>query len=480
MRRTPLPPAAMATDAERLFEAMNTGDAEEVRRVIDAGVDPNAKDDSGVTVLYSTSQAAGLNAMDMRFVEVLLEKGADPNLANDVEDWRYPPLFHVVSPQHLDVVKLLLEHDDIDVNAKYENDTGPLHWAIAPDRLPMVKLLLQKGADVNARHYLGYTVLHKAADWGLLEFVELLVAHGADVNAKSDSGDTVLFCTVESATSPSRQTIDDPMFSYPDVVELLLKKGADVHAENNDGFSALLVAVERGDVSFVERLLKAGDVNAKNRNGDTALHIALQFGQREMAHRLLERGAVAVIANNKRRTPLHLALQPQDGEPDVELIRKMLLPSGALVRLAKDAVDAHEKRQKRIKVGLEGAARRQSPALEELADTLAGVGASRCAPGTGVRLVALLRRLAYPKAGGNGAGAEEAFQALKRRRLGDAYTERRRRHRLAVRPAMQSSDFISELAEALAGVNLHDPNPGATKGLAAAAVKLDAIAGEGA
>ena len=45
---------------------------------------------------------------------------------------------------------------------------------------------------------------------------------------------------------------------------------------------------------------------------------------------------------------------------------------------------------------------------------------------------------------------------------------------------MQSSDFISELAEALADVNLHDPNPGATKGLAAAAVKLDAIAGEGA
>ena len=58
--------------------------------------------------------------------------------------------------------------------------------------------------------------------------------------------------------------------------------------------------------------------------------------------------------------------------------------------------------------------------------------------------------------------------------------ERRGRHRRAVVAAVRSADFLSELAEGLAGVNLFESDPRAPKSLVASAVRLDALAAEGA
>ncbi|MEC7232777.1 MAG: hypothetical protein VXW31_07560, partial [Planctomycetota bacterium] len=176
-------------------------------------------------------------------------------------------------------------------------------------------------------------------------------------------------------------------------------------------------------------------------------------------------------------TPLHMALRPWEGEPDVELICKMLTTSGALVNLAEDGLKAHGERQKRIVKGLKSAVR--SPGfLEDLANTLAGIDALGCAEGSGAMLKALLRQLdAFAgNAGDEGEGEpEEPGRAPKRHRLGDAYMERRGRHRLAVVRAVESAEFLSELADGLAGVNLFESDAGATKGLVAAAGTLDAL-----
>ena len=233
-----------------------------------------------------------------------------------------------------------------------------------------------------------------------------------------------------------------------------------------------------GLLNVVKLLVEKGaEVNGMANEGGTPLHTAAYFGQRAVVYFLLERGAVAVIADSEGTTPLHLALTPWEGEPDVELICKMLLPSGALVDIATDVVDAHEKRQKRIVKGLKRAVR--SPGfLEDLADTLAGIDALGCAEGSGAMLKALLRQLdAFAgNAGDEGAGGpEEPGRAPNRRRLGDAYEERRGRHRLAVVRAVESAEFLSELAGGLAGVNLFESDAGATKGLVAAAGTLDAL-----
>ena len=58
--------------------------------------------------------------------------------------------------------------------------------------------------------------------------------------------------------------------------------------------------------------------------------------------------------------------------------------------------------------------------------------------------------------------------------------DRRGRHGLALAAAVRKADFLSNLAEGLADVNLFASDPGAPKQLVASAVALDALAEGGA
>jgi len=60
-----------------------------------------------------------------------------------------------------------------------------IFWAVEHGRLPLVRKLLNSGADVNARspNGSGGTLLHNAAFDGNVAMVKLLVGKGADVNA---------------------------------------------------------------------------------------------------------------------------------------------------------------------------------------------------------------------------------------------------------------------------------------------------------
>ena len=61
-----------SSDEQRLFRAAKTGDLEEVRRLLRAGVDVNARNEYGYTALI-VAASYGHPAV----VEVLLEKGAN-------------------------------------------------------------------------------------------------------------------------------------------------------------------------------------------------------------------------------------------------------------------------------------------------------------------------------------------------------------------------------------------------------------------
>ena len=306
-----------------------------------------------------------------------------------------------------------------------------LHGAVRRRDLDGVKELLARGADVHAEsdvHADGCPVLLLAVARGDLDIVAALLEKGADVNVKGYHDDHLTSRCTALHVAAER--------CHLDMMKLLLKKGANVHARGDTGYTVLeCAAMSReycgtGRLEVVELLLKNGvDMNAQspttrrlwsNDCGNTALHYAVMHSRKEMAYFLLEHGAVAVIENYRRLTPLDYAIIPLDrslnrnGEPDVELICRMLLPSGALVRLAKDVVEAHEKRQKRIEACLKRA--EQSPGfLTDLAGALAGIEAPDCARGTGTVLAALVRKMdAFAKSAGNGTGAQEANQAPKR------------------------------------------------------------------
>ena len=67
-----------------------------------------------------------------------------------------------------------------------------LHFAVMKGRLPLIDLLVTRGADINSRTRNGTTPLHTAVAYSKLEVAEYLVARGADINAQSASGATPL------------------------------------------------------------------------------------------------------------------------------------------------------------------------------------------------------------------------------------------------------------------------------------------------
>jgi hypothetical protein len=181
------------------------------------------------------------NEGDVERVKKLLEKGADPN-ARNVVSWT--PLHVVASKNHIEIAKLLLEHG-ADPNVQEEHGRTPLHVAVSKNYVDMVRLLLEHGADPNTQDENGHTPLHWAAFYGQVDVVRLLLEHGADPNAEDKDGDTPLHWAAS--------------WGRVDVVRLLLEHGADPTVKNKYGNTPLdLARVEgyHGIVSLIEEWLR--------------------------------------------------------------------------------------------------------------------------------------------------------------------------------------------------------------------------------
>jgi uncharacterized protein len=145
--------------------------------------------------LYKASESG-----DAALVRKLLLEGADPNTRSKLTD-ATPALVAAVNNGHIEVVGLLLVCG-ADVNAKGERSgwTALMRAAVGDNRrllqqrLVMVILLLDDGADVNARDARGSTPLMKAcmAEPVNQEVVRLLISRGADINARDSLGQTAL------------------------------------------------------------------------------------------------------------------------------------------------------------------------------------------------------------------------------------------------------------------------------------------------
>ncbi|KAJ7167380.1 hypothetical protein C8R43DRAFT_1121809 [Mycena crocata] len=132
--------------------------------------------------------------------------------------------------------------------------------------IPIVKLLLERGADIHAGDE---AALQEAALRGKLEVVRLLLENGADIHAGDDAA-------VQGAVS----------WGQLEVVRLLLEKGADIHAGDD---AALQIAAEWGQLGFVRFLLENGaDIHAGD---EAALQGAARTGELEVVRLLLENGA---------------------------------------------------------------------------------------------------------------------------------------------------------------------------------------------
>ncbi|KAJ4151153.1 hypothetical protein LMH87_011868 [Akanthomyces muscarius] len=236
---------------------------------------------------------------DLRMLEYLLSKGANPNWDNPCEPNRLSPVAKVFEPccpadrwpevrqSREKIFSVLLQH-----GAKLKGVAFPGHVCSMP--LRMLQRLCEYGWEVNRRLPEKDSLLQYATEDQMEDVVELLLDTDADINAPPapTRGNTALQIAV------SKRNVR--------LVKLFLSKGADVNGPPSPehGATALQRAVMVGSMPIFVLLLENGaDVNAPAAliGGRTALGAAAEYGRLDMSH----------ILSHKNKEPETLWLRCQ-------------------------------------------------------------------------------------------------------------------------------------------------------------------------
>ena len=280
-----------------------------VTHLLDAGADLNARDNKGYTALHWAAAQSG----NGRVVKVLLDRGADPLAeSNDGRTPLHSALRYRAEPS---VVSRMLD-------TGVDEYLTPLQLAVLRGDVTAVEGTLADGADPNEADHYGWRALHFAVPLAGLEVVSALLAAGADVDARTGSGATALHLAAPQAPVP--------------VVSALLDGGADPNARDEDsGRTPLHYAAQLLEkpllLPVITALLRAGaDPRSPDANMVSPLHSVLPNAAvtAPVVWELLEAGAEPMARNRWGNTPLHIAA----GRTDDIAVIEALLAAGADTR----------------------------------------------------------------------------------------------------------------------------------------------------
>ena len=165
---------AGAANHDDLIMAVVLDDAAQVRRLVEADVDPNLRDDAGSTALL---YAISLENAEM--VETLIDLGANPNIKGEGGIFRAPLMVAAFldDAQAAERISRLLIEARADVNARTDFfDMTPLMVASLNGNTGVARLLIEAGADVHAEDVNNMTALDLAGGSNSEDVVDLLQA----------------------------------------------------------------------------------------------------------------------------------------------------------------------------------------------------------------------------------------------------------------------------------------------------------------
>ena len=301
--------------------ACHIGDSERVRELLDQ--DPSLANRVSEYVTYYPGSGAPLrNAAangHLEIVELLLSRGADPNLREEGIAPHGYALYAAVADRHLEVARLLLEHGAFP-NPEVESSADALSRAISNADQAMIDLLCSYGA-ARALHLLAYSgdVLTAAAV--LAANPALADDPDALVNAAGEGHEPFVRLLLRYQPDLPKR-IAFPGWSVGartrELNELLFEHGMDPSQPDWLHVTPLHHFARKGDVDRAAQFIDHGaDLNARDEDiGSTPLGWAAKYGQLPMVELLLERGARPSLPDDPPwATPLAWALRR--GHPEI-------------------------------------------------------------------------------------------------------------------------------------------------------------------
>jgi ankyrin repeat protein len=335
--------AVPSTLDSQLIAAAWKNDVAEAKRLITAGANVNAVDD--------TVQSAFLIAASEGYLELLdltLAHGAD---VRSLDSYHGTALIRAAERGHAAVVGRLIKAG---VAVNHVNNLGwtALHEAVilgkgTPTYVDTVRLLIAGGADrtkpavndgatpVQAAKDRGQTAVSAALDagppWNTRAATEALLAAAASGDANKVAAALAAGAPIESRDDHRRTPL--LLASLNDRVEvarLLVALGADPDAQDDREDSAWLVTGVTGSVAMLETLLPANpDLTLRNRFGGISVIPASERGHVDYVRRVVKTKINLNHINNLGWTALLEAIILGKGTQQWQDIVKILIAAGA-------------------------------------------------------------------------------------------------------------------------------------------------------
>ena len=287
-----------------LGTACRIGDLERVRELLDQ--DPSLANRVSEYVTYYLGSGAPLkNAAangHLEIVELLLSRGADPNLPEEGIAPHGHALYSAVANRHFEIARILLEHGAFP-NPEVESSADALSRAIANSDQPMIDLLCSYGA-ARAVHLLAYygdvrtaaavfaanpaladdpDALVNAAGEGHEAFVRLMLRYQPDLPKRDHVPGLVGRREDAGAQRTALRARHEP-----EPARLAARHAAPPLREERG----------RGGRRAVPRPRRRPRTRATRTSRSTPLGWAAKYGQLEMVELLLERGAKASLPDD--------------------------------------------------------------------------------------------------------------------------------------------------------------------------------------
>lgn len=271
-----------------LHRAAEVGRENIIRLLLDFGAHVDNKDRNQRSAIFAAAQKLHHTSLSL-----LLDAGADVNLRD--REGQTLLLFLATEKsflaadriekdekresKSLEILGTLLRRNP-DLEVKDKEGRTALLWAAATGKVSLARQLISssppKVANIKATNNRGKTALHLAVDCksNRLAMVDLLLQYGADVHSKSDGGWTPLHNAAEKG--------------YEDVAASLLEWKANVNTTTSSGMTALHWSARNGHINVVRLLLKQPGIRIHRKDffEESAMLGAAQNGHIEIAHLL--------------------------------------------------------------------------------------------------------------------------------------------------------------------------------------------------
>jgi ankyrin repeat protein len=268
-----------------LHKAVNEGNIDICRTLIDLGTDVNTEDECNSVLLVATSNN------NLEIVKLLIDSGADVNLKPE-DGYGYTILHEALTVNaSFEIVKLLIDNN-ADVRAKTDEDCTIIAFAAGHPDYKVFQLLMNTEAiiDINLPDNDGYTPFLKAVWHGYLETAQLIFDRDININAICEK---MNFNALQVAVR---------YWGTLETVKWLLDIGFDIKIKDNEGYTLLHYCMGNSQekLAIAKFLLENGlDVNAecttekKSAKGfRTPLQIAMSNNYYQMVSLLKEYGAI--------------------------------------------------------------------------------------------------------------------------------------------------------------------------------------------